>query len=262
MIFIAIIRWNVHRYQTKLAIIILSLFRATLKRLSKSANSREPWRERRWGRTTIIKFSRCLSDDVALQPGNTRYLVVSVLVGAYGVRKWMIAGKIETRADRKRAKVEADDLLSSLSLSLPLATLSLLLLTYISILYPYSRSPTVPPLPPPSTSLRRHLMVVSCREDEESATEFPSLSQIPASLASRRRRRRRWDVKSDSTTADVTNDRSRRRATPLPCKPLQRLKHRECQDIPRFEVWIESDALARRVLHSISRRREETRVSI
>lgn len=55
-------------------------------------------------------------------------------------------------------------------------------------------------------------MVVSCREDEESATEFLPLSQIPASLASRRRRRRRWDVKSGSTTADVTNDRSRERA--------------------------------------------------
>jgi len=31
---------------------------------------------------------------------------------------------------------------------------------------------------------RKHLMVVSCRENEESATEFLPLSQIPASLAS------------------------------------------------------------------------------
>lgn len=95
-------------------------------------------------------------------------------------------------------------------------------------------------------------MLVSCCEDEESATEFPPLSQIPASLASRsrRRRRRRWNVKSGSTTADVTNDRSHGRAVSLPCKPLQRLKHRGCEDIPRFEVWIESDTPARRALHS------------
>lgn len=50
----------------------------------------------------------------------------------------------------------------------------------------------------------KHLMVVSYTcEDEKSATEFPPLSQIPASLALRRRRRR-WNVKSGSTTADAT----------------------------------------------------------
>lgn len=89
--------------------------------------------------------------------------------------------------------------------------------TYISTSYPYF-------LPPSSTSLKTPYGGFLHREDEKSATEFPPLSQIPASLALRRRRLR-WDVKSGSTTADVTNDRSHGRTVPLPCKLLQRLKH-------------------------------------
>ncbi|TGZ49941.1 hypothetical protein DBV15_07156 [Temnothorax longispinosus] len=162
------------------------------------------------GRTGVAIFApRATAIPVSHSPvrRNARYLVVSVRVGAYRVRKWMMAEEIEIRADKKRMKVEGKD-------------------------HP------------------KHLMVVSCRENEESATEFPPLSQIPASLASRRRRRR-WNVKSGSTTAVVTNDRSRGQSGfLLPCKPLQRLKHRGCEDIPRFEVWIESDTSARRPLHS------------
>lgn len=90
--------------------------------------------------------------------------------------------------------------------------------TYIFISYPYF-SHLLPPLKTPYGSFLH-------RKDEKSATEFPPLSQIPASLALRRRRcRRRRDVKSGSTTADVTNDRSRGRTIPISCKPLQRLKH-------------------------------------
>lgn len=75
-------------------------------------------------------------------------------------------------------------------------SLAVLFRTHISLYYVLIPITILPPTIP----LRRHLMVVSCREDEESAPEFPPLSQIPASLASRRRRRRsrcrRWNEKA------------------------------------------------------------------
>lgn len=163
---------------------------------------------------------------------------MSVRVGVHRVRKWMMAEEIEIRADKKRMKAEGKDHPS---------TLHTYTRTHMhTYLYIISLFPSHHLLP---RHHRKHLMVVSCRENEESATEFPPLSQIPASLASRRRRR--WNVKSGSTTAVVTNDRTvAGERFPLPCKPLQRLKHRGCEDIPRFEVWIESDTSARRPLRS------------
>lgn len=99
----------------------------------------------------------------------------------------------------------------------------------------------------------KHLMVASCTcEDEKSATEFPPLSQIPASLALRRRRRR-WNVKSGSTTADATwqtiavaDERFlslANRYNALSITWMQRYIYFD------FEVWIESDAQAHRNLH-------------
>lgn len=129
--------------------------------------------------------------------------------------------------------------------------------TYIFISYPYFSHPSFPPLKTPYGSF--------LHKDEKSATEFPPLSQIPASLALRRRRCR-WDVKSGSTTADVTNDRSRGRTILIPCKPLQRLKHHVDAKIYilRFRDIVDWEAC--RALHSdfafVSRLWKETWVSM
>jgi hypothetical protein len=80
---------------------------------------------------------------------------------------------------------------------------------------------------------------------EELATESPPLSQILASLAPRR-----WNVKSDSTTVDVTNDRSHGgESVPLSCRLQPSLAERYgtlsiagCEGAPRSEIWIVSDA--------------------
>jgi len=117
----------------------------------------------------------------------------------------MMVEEIELRVDKKRMKGEDHS-----------STLHTDARTHTCITYLYIIS-----LFPSHHLLRRHhrkhLMVVSCCENEKSVTEFPPLSQIPASLASRRRRRRcrRWNVKSGSTTTVVTNDRGRAVSSPL-----------------------------------------------
>jgi hypothetical protein len=114
--------------------------------------------------------------------------------------------------------------------------------THISISYPYFPSTISSPSTTPLKTFYASFLPRRRGIGDWVSTVKPN----PRESASRSR----WNVKSGSTTADVTNDRSHGRAVPLPCKPLQRLKHRGCEDIPRFEVWIESDTPARRALHS------------
>lgn len=88
--------------------------------------------------SAIIKFCRCLSSGIAPLSGNARYLVVSALVGAHSVRKWMMAGKIEIRADRKRMKVEGEDHSSALHIQAHIHTYARAHISLsLSISYPY-----------------------------------------------------------------------------------------------------------------------------
>lgn len=90
--------------------------------------------------------------------------------------------------------------------------------TYIFISYP--------DFPPPSTSLKTPYGGFLHLRRREIGDWLSAVKPNPRkSCVALRRRRRRWNVKSDSTTADVTNDRSRGRTVPLPCKPLQCLKY-------------------------------------
>lgn len=150
----------------------------------------------------------------------------------------MIGEDIEIWANRKRMRLEREKKIALVDLQRAHTHISGIISLF---------SHTISLFLSLSPRHRRHLMVVSCRKHEESATEFPPLSQIPASLASSsssslERKKRLDDGRRDK--------RSRTSGSFSLANRYSDLKHRRCKDIPRFEVWIESDAPARWIPHS------------